>query len=506
MTNRKALVELNSPPEPLLLEVNSVSKSFPGVQALMNVNVDVKYGECHSWIGENGAGKSTLIKILSGSQFSDTGQFKMNGLPVRISSPHVAHGLGLSFIFQELSVVNGLTVADNIFLGNESRSFLSMKRKKSELRAQKILDRIGFGHVDPSTYVVELSTAEKQAVMVARALSIEAKVIFMDEVTATLNKIEVDKIFKLIEVLKKEGRSTVFVSHRLDEIAKISDRVTIFKDGHVVGTYLAGDLSVDKMVRLMIGRDLKHIFPNKDRSSGKTLFKIRDLCTDSIKHVTFDINPGKIIGVGGLVGSGRTELLNALFGVDLITSGSISLDNEIIKFKNCRDAIERGIGMVPEDRRGQGIIALRSVRDNISITWSLQRRTGNWVAKAREVTQKFVLALNIRTSNIEKQIGLLSGGNQQKAILARWLAVTPKVLLLDEPTRGVDVGAKSEIYEIIDDLARNGMAIVLVSSELPELLGLSDDIIVMSEGNFMGTLPGSSTEEEVMKLAIGVRV
>ena len=485
-----------------ILEVESVSKRFPGVLALSEVSVSIEPGEVHCWIGENGAGKSTLIKILAGGQLSDQGTIKIAGQTVSIASPHIAQKFGLSFIFQELNVVSGLSVADNIFLGNELSNGPVVRKAFSESKAREILERIGFGYLDPATKVGKLTTAEKQAVMVGRALSIDAKIIFMDETTATLDKDEVDRIFKVIQAIKAEGRSVVFVSHRLNEISAIADRITVFKDGSIVGTYLSKDLPIKSMIRLMVGRDIANIFPIKERQIGGTILEASNLATKNIRNVNLRISAGKVTGIAGLVGSGRTELLNALFGLDSVTHGSISYKGNLVNFRNCRDAIRLGIGMVPEDRRGQGIIALRSVEENISITWALRSPGRNWRVKSKELAEGFVSTLGIRTPNIQKQIGLLSGGNQQKCILARWLSVSPNVLLLDEPTRGIDVGAKSEIYQIVDRLARNGMGVVIVSSDLIELLGLADEIAVMREGNFMGILPGNSTEEEVMTLAM----
>lgn len=494
--------ELNTLLARPILEVESISKSFPGVLALSGINVAIEPGEVHCWIGENGAGKSTLIKILAGGQTSDNGIIKIAGQVVNISSPHIAKELGLSFIFQELNVVNGLSVADNIFLGNELSNGPLVRKSLSEAKAREILERIGFGYLNPASKVGKLTTAEKQAVMVGRALSIEAKIIFMDETTATLDKDEVNRIFKVIQAIKAEGRSVVFISHRLHEIAAIADRISVFKDGCIVGTYLSKDLPVGAMVRLMVGRDIANIFPPKDRQFGETILQLSELATENVINVNLRISAGKIIGIAGLVGSGRTELLNAIFGLDQVIHGSIMYKDRPVNFRNCRDAIRLGIGMVPEDRRGQGIIALRSVEENISITWTIGKSRNNWRIKAKELAEEFVSSLGIRTPNTQKQIGLLSGGNQQKCIVARWLAVSPKILLLDEPTRGIDVGAKSEIYQIIDRLARNGMGVVIVSSDLIELLGLVDEIAVMREGNFMGILPPNPTEEEVMTLAM----
>lgn len=486
-----------------LLEINQVAKRFPGVLALDGVSLEILPGEVHCWIGENGAGKSTLVKILAGGLSPDTGEIRISGEVTSIESPHQAQKLGLSFIFQELSVVNGLTVADNILLGNElSHGPVVMPRASAD-RAAELLVRIGFGYLDPKRKVGQLTTAEKQAVMVARALNIDAKIIFMDETTSTLDRDEVAQLFSVIKSLKAEGRSIVFISHRLNEITTIADRITVFKDGRIVGTYVAPELSENDMIRLMVGRDIEHAFPPKTREFGELVMEVEHVSTANVQRVDLEIHAGKITGVAGLVGSGRTELLSALFGLDSITSGCLRYQGEVQNFRTCRDAIRKGIGLVPEDRRGQGIIALRSVEENITITWTMGNVLRTWKRDAGLLARDFVSNLRIRTPSITKQIGQLSGGNQQKCVVARWLAVKPTVLLLDEPTRGIDVGAKAEMYQIIDQLARQGMAVVIVSSDLPELLGLADEIAVMREGHFMGILDGDSTEEEVMGLAMG---
>ncbi|MEI6867983.1 MAG: sugar ABC transporter ATP-binding protein [Actinomycetes bacterium] len=493
---------VSSPMQPFL-QVVEISKMFPGVQALDAVNVDIFPGEVHCWIGENGAGKSTLVKILAGSMTPSSGQIRISDEIQDISSPHHAQQLGLSFIFQELSVVNGLSVADNILLGNELSRGPLVLPKASFVRAKELLMRIGFGSLDPNRKVGQLSTAEKQAVMVARALNIDAKVIFMDETTSTLDRDEVENLFSVIRTLKSEGRSIVFISHRLNEVEKIADRITIFKDGGIVGTYNSGELSINGMIRKMVGRDIEHTFPTKNRTFGKSVLEVKNISTAKISDVNLAFQSGKITGIAGLVGSGRTELMSALFGLDRLTAGSISMGGELQRFRNCRDAIRVGIGLVPEDRRGQGIIGLRSVEENISITWAIGKPLRSWKRDSVVLAKKFISGLSIKTPSMGKQVGQLSGGNQQKCVVARWLAVAPGILLLDEPTRGIDVGAKAEMYQIIDQLAREGMAVVIVSSDLPELLGLADEIAVMREGLFMGMLGGDSSEEEVMSLAMG---
>lgn len=485
-----------------LLEVEGIEKSFPGVQALIDVDVTIAKGEIHGWIGENGAGKSTLIKTLAGVHRQDRGTIKVAGDYVSFSSPLDAQHAGLSFIFQELSVVDGLSVADNIMLGNElSRGPVVQVRESREL-ARTLLARIGFDHIEPGGLVARLSTAEKQAVMVARALKLDAQIIFMDESTAALDNEEVSRLFAVLRGLRDEGRSVVFVSHRLHEIKELADRVTIFKDGRHVATRGVSEIEIDEMVKLMVGRELAQSFPAKDRTREHVVLNAKALSTAKLRHLDLTVHSGEVVGIAGLVGAGRTEALRALFGLDQIETGQLTVKGKRVRWRHCRDAIAARIAFVPEDRRGQGIIALRSVEENLTLTWAGRFSGRAWRKSSSEVSRRFVTELRIKTPSIGQRIGLLSGGNQQKVVVARWLAVEPQILLLDEPTKGIDVGAKSEIYRLVDSLARHGLAVVLVSSELPELLGLCDRIVVMHEGRSVGELPGDCTEEDVIAMAM----
>jgi len=491
----------NGPGAPAVV-IRGVSKSFPGVNALIDVSVDILQGEIHCWIGENGAGKSTLIKILAGAQSRDSGLIKLDNRDVALSSPTDAMHEGLSFILQELSVVDGITVADNILLGHEVRRGPEIRRAPSNARAAELLKTIGFGYLSPAAKVGDLSTAEKQAVMVARALHLEARVVFLDETTSTLDADEVSRLFDVMRTLRDKGTSVVFVTHRLQEVMQVADRVTVFKDGQVVQTLLRSEVSESLMVRLMVGREISNFFPPKDRTAGSVVLAARGVGTVGVRDLTLDLRSGEVLGIAGLVGSGRTEALRALFGIDRIRAGTLEVAGQLISLRGIRDAIGRGIAMVPEDRRSQGIIALRSVEENLTITWTDQERSRGWRRKALEITSRFVSELRVRTPSLRQPIGLLSGGNQQKVIVARWLAVQPRVLLLDEPTRGIDVGARAEIYRLIDKLAREGLAVVVVSSDLPEILGLSDRIVVMKDGTVAGELPGTASEEDVVALAM----
>lgn len=485
-----------------LLEARGVNKYFPGVQALQAASVNVMPGEIHCWIGENGAGKSTLIKVFAGSYPKDGGDTIVNGESVNILDPSHALSLGLSFILQELSVVPGLSVMDNILLGHEFSTAGTVNKRVAADRARDLLSRIGFGSVDPREPVAHLSVAEQQAVMVARALHLEASVIFFDETTASLGTEEAERIFDVMRAIRSEGKGVVFVTHRLDEVMEVADRVTVFKDGEIVETGPISSFSIDSMVTKMVGREISNVFPPKRHSDGKSVLSLHGVTTDFVRDISFSLKEGEVVAIAGLVGSGRTEVLKSIFGLDRIHSGHIELGGRRVRLTSPIDAINEGIGLVPEDRRSQGIVALRSVEENLSISWAGRVVKWGWRKQLDALADLYIQRMRVKTPSAKQPIGLLSGGNQQKVVVSRWLATEPKVLLMDEPTRGIDVGAKAEMYTLIDSLAREGLAIVLVSSELTEILGLADRILVMREGTIAGELPGDAGEEQVLKLAM----
>lgn len=492
-----------TPPKPgPLLSARGLEKHFPGVTALGGVNVDVFPGEVHCWIGENGAGKSTLIKIFAGYYQKDAGETVLNGTPVAIEDPIHSLSLGLSFILQELSVVPGLTVMDNILLGHEVAVAGNVLRNQQASRAEELLESIGFGAISPRALVADLSVAERQAVMVARALHLDANVIFFDETTASLGSEEAQKIFAVMSKIKSEGKAVIFVTHRLDEVVQVADRVTVFKDGKIVESGLVSEFTLDSMVTKMVGREISKVFPEKSRAPGDVILGLDLITTARINQISLTVCQGEVVALAGLVGSGRTEVLESIFGMEKIISGTMSLGGSVFSPTNPIAAIRAGIGLVPEDRRSQGIIAMRSVEENLSISWAGRTVKRGWRGKVLGLTAEFIDRMAIRTPSPRQLIGLLSGGNQQKVIVARWLATNPKVLLLDEPTRGIDVGAKAEMYRLIDSLAREGLGILLVSSEMTEILGLADRILVMRGGQIAGELGGDATEEEVLKLAM----
>jgi ribose transport system ATP-binding protein len=485
-----------------LIEARAVGKYFPGVQALKGVSVNVKPGEIHCWIGENGAGKSSLIKVFAGTYRNDTGETVVAGNPVSIESPSHSISLGLSFILQELTVVNVLSVADNILLGHEVSFVGNVRSGAATDRAIELLESIGFDSIDVKSLVGDLSVAEQQAVMIARALHLNANVIFFDETTASLGDEEAQRIFRVMRKIRDEGKGVVFVTHRLDEVVQVADRVTIFKDGEVVETGAIADFTVESMVSKMVGREISDMFPEKSRVPGRVVLEMEGVFTARVANISLSLRSGEVLGISGLVGSGRTEVLRAVFGLDKIESGVVKLDGLPARLNTPSRAIRAGIGFVPEDRRSQGIIGLRSVEENLTLSWAGRTEKAGWRKKGKHLTQSFIEKMQIKTPSAKQPIGLLSGGNQQKVIVSRWLATEPRLLLLDEPTRGIDVGAKAEMYRLIDGLASQGLGILLVSSELPELLGLSDRILVMKQGEIAGELPGSASEEDVLKLAM----
>ena len=485
-----------------LLQAFGLSKQFPGVRALAGVDFELMRGEVHCLIGENGAGKSTFVKILAGAIQPDSGEIFVRGAEVAMNGPRDAKELGLAFIFQELSVVDGLTVAENIVLGSEPGARGRFDAKSATATARNILLGIGFDTLDPDMRVGRLSTAEKQAVMIAKALCANADVIVMDEPTSPLEEQEVRRLFQVIATLKAQGKAIIYVSHKMREIEEIGDRVTVFKDGAKVATLTRAEASPRELIRLMVGRDLGDIFPAKDRKPGPEVLSVRGLSGERIHDVDLVVRAGEIVGVAGLVGAGRTELLRSIFGADEVSDGAVAVDGKPVPANSVRAAIEAGIGLVPEERRGQGIVGILSVFDNVLLPWQEFPASRRENGAPETVARHAVESMNVKTPTLQQRISLLSGGNQQKVVVGKWLTMKTRVLLLDEPTRGIDIGAKREIYRLIHDLAKAGLAILLVSSELPEVLGLCDRIIVLNNGQVVGELPGDASEAEVIELSM----
>ena len=489
-----------------LLRVERIYKAFPGVQALKDVSIRADEGEVLALVGENGAGKSTLMNILSAIHQKDSGAIYINGREVDINSPLHSQQLGISIIHQELNLVPHFSVAENIFVGQEKRrGGIFLDRKKTQEAARAVLDRVGLP-VDANTLVRSLSIAQRQMVEIAKALSRNAKLIVMDEPTSSISDREIDRLFRIIRDLKSSGVSVIFISHKLDEVFAIADRIVVMRDGQIVGELDPKQSTQDAVIQMMVGREITNIFPKTAAEIGEEIFAVNGLVRNgSPKGLSFSLRRGEILGFAGLVGAGRSELLQAIFGIDAYESGEVLLDGKPVRIRSPREAIALGIGFVPEDRKLKGLMLGLAVKDNVTIS-SLEKVSSRGVMKKRlerAAVDGYIQKLSIRTSG-QNQLALhLSGGNQQKVVLAKWLAIRPKILIVDEPTRGVDVGAKKEIHAIMNQLANDGVSIIMISSELPEILGMSDRIIVMHEGQIKGELlRRDATQEKILTMAL----
>lgn len=489
---------------PPVLELHDVRKGFPGVQALKGVGFTVRAGEVHCLVGENGAGKSTLIKILAGAHEPDAGQVVVNGAPVRIDSARKSRAHGLAFIFQELDVVETLSVADNVTLGHEPNR-VWWARGDIRRRVSEALAAVGLS-VDPATPMRRLSIAQRQLALIARALVMEAQVIVMDEPSATLTEAECERLFEIIEDQRSRGIAVIYVSHRLDEVFRLANRISVLRDGALVDTVDPAATTRDAVIRLMIGRPLESLITRPQRHRGEEVLRVTGLsgAGGRVREVSMSVHRGEVFGLAGLVGSGRTELVRMIFGADPIEDGSIHLRGSVFHPKSPRDAIKERMGLVPEERKAQGIVGALTVRENISMVAGARvSRLGLVRRRAdRELAREYVEKLHIRTPTSERSVSVLSGGNQQKVVIAKWLASEADLLVLDEPTRGVDVGAKSEIFDIVNQLAAAGTAIIMISSELEEVVAFCDRVAVMRAGRLTTVLHGEGlTIDTVMAYA-----
>ncbi|MEX3951505.1 sugar ABC transporter ATP-binding protein [Paraburkholderia sp. EG287B] len=501
---------------PPLLEMRGITKTFPGVRALDNVRLTVYPGEVHSLMGENGAGKSTLMKILSGAYQADPGgEILIEGKPVVIDGPHASRELGVAVIYQELSLAPNLSVAENIHAGRElrkgGRRFGTVDRRAMERGCEDVLKRLGasFG---PTTLVGSLSIAERQLVEIARAVHSDARIIVMDEPTTPLSSRETERLFKLINQLRDEGLAIIYISHRMAEVYELSDRVSVLRDGSYVGTLMRDALNAESLVSMMVGRDISGFYKKAHApyDPGKVVLTVRDVADDKrVRGCSLDLHAGEVLGIAGLVGAGRTELARLIFGAEPRVRGQIAIDGKMLNVHTPRDAINAGLVYLTEDRKHQGLFLDMSVRDNINVAVAgRDARMGVLdLARGGERAKEAIRSLSIRVPNARVNVGALSGGNQQKVLLSRLLETRPRVLILDEPTRGVDIGAKSEIYRIINDLAKTGVGIIVISSELPEIIGVADRVLVMREGVFAGELGGYTgkpiSQEAIIELATG---
>ena len=488
-----------------LVEMVGIDKSFPGVRALSQARFELKAGEVHALMGENGAGKSTLMKILSGVYSRDAGEVRLNGRPVDITSPRQAQDMGIGIIHQELALMRDLTAAQNIFIGREPRRFGLLDEGALNRDTQAIFDSMNL-RLSPTVLVESLTIAKQQMVEIAKALSYKSRVLIMDEPTAALNDAEIAELFAIINRLKAEGVGIVYISHKMDEIKRISDRVTVMRDGEYVGTVPAADTPIETIISMMVGRTLTNDaldIPNT--AANPVALEVRGLNRGrDIRDVSLVVRKGEILGLAGLMGAGRTEVARAIFGADPRDSGEIWVNGQRVGISSPKDAVRAGIGYLSEDRKHFGLATGLDVRNNIALA-SLERFTGPGGVlndgAMHEVAEKYIRQLSIKTPSDMQEARLLSGGNQQKVVIAKWLLRDCDILIFDEPTRGIDVGAKAEIYRLLNALAEQGRAIIVISSELPEILRLSHRIAVMCEGRLTGTLPGGSSQEEIMRLA-----
>lgn len=488
-----------------ILLVEDISKSFPGVKALDKVHFDLRKGEVHAVIGENGAGKSTLVKILAGVYKRDEGRIILDGKEIEVFSLKHALDLGISIIFQEFNLVSNLSIAENIFMGREPRNkFGFINFPKLYKDTEYFLKQIGI-RKEPQAIVKELRVAEQQAVEIAKSLSFSARIIVMDEPTSALTEFEKNTLFKIIRELKKKKVSIIFISHRIEEVLEIADRVTVLRDGKYIGTLDISEATTDRMVQMMVGRELRDFFPKVKARRGEVILEVKHLTKrDKYEDISFQLHSGEVLGFAGLVGAGRTEVARGIFGIEPPDNGEIYLQSRKVEIKSPLQAIRLRIGLVPEDRRQEGLILTMTVRENISITKLPWMNSYGFVKQTeeRKLASDYVEGLRIRTRSYEQIVNNLSGGNQQKVILAKWLAIKSKILILDEPTRGIDVGAKTEIYSLINNLVAEGIGVILISSELPEVMNISDRIIVMREGKITGQCcKGEANQELIMQYA-----
>jgi len=489
-----------------LLEMKEISKEFPGVKALDNVSIRVNQSEILALLGENGAGKSTLMKVLAGVHQPNNGKIYINGNQVTIQGPKHSQNLGISIIYQEFNLIPHMSVAENIFIGREPRKTKGiLDRKQIKQETRKWLDRVGLNKVSPDTLIANLSVAEQQLVEIAKTLSFNSKIIIMDEPTAALNDEETNKLLTIMKELKQQGMGVIFITHRLEEVLVVADSIAVLRDGKYIGNALVKDVTKDDMVTMMVGRELTELFPEKGKPSEQVCLEVKDVSVPGVlENINFTVKKGEILGIAGLMGSGRTELSKAIFGMYSNMTGTVKVDSKLVK--SPRGAIDAGIALVTDDRKQEGLVLGLSVYENLLLPtyrkifkFGIQQKR-----KKDEIVNRWVRDLKIKVHDPKVEVRTLSGGNQQKVVLGKWLQMNPKVLILNEPTRGIDVGAKAEIYQIMKRLTEDGISIIMMSSEMPELLGLSNRILVMNEGQITAELSqNEATQEKIFYYASG---
>lgn len=489
------------------IKMQGIDKAFGSNQVLKNAGFELRDGEIHALMGENGAGKSTLMKILTGVYTRDAGTVTVDGQEVVYKSPQEAEKAGIVFIYQELNVLFDLTVEENLFMGKEiTKGFGVCDKKAMRAKAQEVMDKMGV-HIPVNAVMSELSVGQQQMVEICKALMVDAKVLIMDEPTAALTESETKVLFEVIESLKAKGVSIVYISHRMEEIFQLCDRITILRDGQYVGTENIRDITMDGVVQMMIGREIGERYPQRNVEIGPEVLQVEGLTHEKLfRDVSFAVRAGEVLGVSGLMGAGRTEIMQAIFGNLPVRSGRVFIDGQEVHIRNPREAIAAGIGFITEDRKTEGLLLEKSIAENIELC-NLGKVSGRSVLSAKkgaELVKKGIEEFRIKCFGPDHECGNLSGGNQQKVVLAKWIYTDPKILILDEPTRGVDIGAKKEIYSVINDMAAKGVAVIMVSSELPEVLGMSDRIMVVHEGHVTGIIDGKTADQaKVMTLATG---
>ncbi len=491
-----------------ILTLKNVTKEYPGVVALDHMNLEVYPGEVHALMGENGAGKSTLIKVVSGAIKPNGGTILYEGKEYDSMTPALSKKLGIGVIYQEFNLVPDLSVAENIFLGQKLTSGFSINRKLMNQRAKELMDSFGID-IDVTKDVKSLTVAYQQLVEITKTISSNVKVLIMDEPSAPLTNREIDAMFGIVRKLKAQGVAIIYISHRMEEIFALADRITVMRDGKYVGTKMASEIDNNGLIKMMVGRDLDEQYPTVEKEIGEVALEVNRLCTDALlKDISFQVHKGEILGLAGLVGAGRTETARAIFGADSKSSGEIRIHGKTVQIHSPKDAIKDGIALIPEDRKKHGALLEMTIRDNISFIAVKSISKAGFVDRNadKNMAEKYIKELSIKTPSMEQLTRNLSGGNQQKVVLAKSLASNSDIIIFDEPTRGIDVGAKKEIYVLMNELAKKGMAIIMISSEMQELLGMSDRIIVMHEGEMMGELrKEDATQEKILELASGIR-
>lgn len=492
-----------------ILEMKNISKNFSGVKALDNVTLQVKSGEVHALMGENGAGKSTLMKILMGIYSLDSGEMLMDGRPYRINNPKEAMNAGISMIHQELNPILDMSVYENIFVGRELHKGVMVDKAAELKEAQRLIDDLGI-HVSPQAMLRDLSVAQCQLIEIIKAISINAKVIIMDEPTSAITDNEVSVLFSHIENLRKQGVAIIYISHRMEEIFKICDRITVMRDGQYIGTNAVENLNENQLIKMMVGREITDVFPKTKAEIGEVVLEAKNISYDNrVKNVSFSLRRGEILGIAGLVGAGRSELVEGIFGINRLSGGDVYVHSRKVSIHSPNDAIKKGLALVTEDRKGSGLNLGGSVEDNITIVAIRKLLKGGLINKEniKKASRKYIKRLKIKTPSGEQIVGSLSGGNQQKVVISKWLLAQPEIIIMDEPTRGIDVGAKRDIYLLMGELVKSGKSVIVISSEIPELMGICDRIMVMAEGEMTGVLNRDEfTQENIMTYASAIVV